>query len=89
MLDPLATRRLDFERDILLFLIERVKRADGEGSFPPELIAGMNLLCRLRSRYRLAYFATHPEPHTGKPLNPALIEIGLDGLRSNPIAPLP
>ena len=68
---------------------ERVNRADREGYFPPDLIGWMNLLCRLRMRYRLAYFAVHPDPYTERPVEPALIDLGLSGLEAMPFASRP
>ena len=88
-LDPLKTCFIDFEREMLLFIIDRVKRADREGYFPPDLIAWIDLLCRLRSRYRHAYYSVHPDHYTGKLVDPALIELGLSGIGAIPIAALP
>ena len=88
-MDPLEGCRYDFERDLVNFIGGRVARADREGTFPPDLVAWMNLLCRLRARYLYAYVANGPHHFSGKPVGPELIEIGLRGLNDVPVAPLP
>jgi hypothetical protein len=87
--DPLGSCRYDFERDIVSFVRNRVTRADREGYFPPDLIAWMRLLCRLRARYLYAYFADNPHHFSRKPVDRELIDIGLNGLNAIPIPPLP
>jgi hypothetical protein len=89
LLDPLAACLSDFERDIVAFIGERVRRADREGEFPPDLIAWLTLLPRLRARYDRAYYAHHPHRYTGKPVDPAITELGESGLNAIPIDPLP
>lgn len=58
----------DFELDCLNFLAPRVDAAERAGQIQEELVATMELVCRLRQHHTFAYYGSHPHPHTGRPM---------------------
>ncbi len=81
-------RCLAFERDIMEAMKDRVDRADAEGNFPPELLATMYLLRRLRRRFQMAHYATHNYPDSDRPLSKKWISSILADVDSWPIVKL-
>jgi hypothetical protein len=64
-IDPVAHCANDFERDIVMFVKDRVTRADREGDFPPDLKQWMRFLRRLRRRFAIEHHSRHPYHDTG------------------------
>lgn len=87
-LDPLVQAHSDYERDIVIAMRDRIDRADREDRFPPELIATLGLLIRLRRRFAMAYYAIHPHFNRGAPHPPELIEAALRELETQPVLKL-
>ena len=86
MLDPIASCMNEFERDIVTFLIDRVRRADRDGYFPPELKQWMQMLHRLRRHFTAVYNVQHTLPTTGQVLTPEQAANALRELAAEPPA---
>lgn len=74
----------DFDRDVIETIGERIDQADRAGDYPRDLIVTMELLRRLRKRFLMEYYSTHPHPNTGLPMESSRIKEVLADLEKWP-----
>jgi hypothetical protein len=86
LLDPVASCVNEFDRDIVMFLRSSIVQADRDGAFPDDLRQWMQLLRKLRRRFSIAHYVTHPQPNTGKMLTPEAVEAAMRDLSREVVA---
>ncbi|MFM0328577.1 hypothetical protein [Paraburkholderia strydomiana] len=58
----------DFEKILFDRMRAKVDAADASGTFEPELVEQMDTACALWQKHFFDFYATHPHPHTGQPV---------------------